>query len=361
MSKNVLVAIALAACASRGSGNGDGGSGSGDGGTPPPPFTKGVSTLAGTAEASFVDGSREVARFSNPTGVAYGPDGNVYVADFDNGKLRVVTPDGTTSTLVAQTGFRRPFGLAFDAAGTLWVTTDADQNGVHVPMKSGSVWRVDVHAKVATIVANAIGMPRGIAPLASGKLALADYENHVIELLDPTTGTTTVIAGAVGVAGYVDGAGAAARFSAPYGLVVRGDGHLVVCDWGNNRLRVVAIDGTTTTLAGTGVAGFADGVMLSAQFSHPEGIAIAQNGDLYVSDTMNYRVRRVGSASVDTIAGDGTAGYLDADIRLDSELFGLEGAAVRPDGSMVYVSDGSRGDSTPYNRVRQIDMVSSSM
>src|SRR5262245_26315539 len=85
------------------------------------PFTKGVSTLAGAAEAGFVDGDRSVARFNNPVNVAVGPDGRIFVADFDNGKLRVVTPDGTTSTLISTENFRRPFGLAF-AGDTLFVT-----------------------------------------------------------------------------------------------------------------------------------------------------------------------------------------------------------------------------------------------
>jgi DNA-binding beta-propeller fold protein YncE len=354
MSKSIWLAIVLAGCTT----HGGSGSGSSDAGSGAPPFTKGVSTLAGAADPGFVDGSRDVARFSNPVGVAFGPDGNLYVADFDNGKLRVVDSSGTTSTLIAQSGFRRPFNLAFAKDGTLWVTTDDDKNGTHVPMQSGSVWRVDVHAKVATLVANAIGMPRGIAPLADGRVALADYENHIIELLDPATGKVTVIAGARGVAGYADGAGAVARFSSPYGMIQRADGKLVVADWGNNRLRVIGLDGTTTTFAGTGDAGFTEGALLAAQFSHPEAIAQDQNGNLYVTDTMNFRVRRVANGSVDTIAGDGTAGYIDADDRLGAELYGLEGATVRPDGSMVYVGDGNRGDSVPYNRVRQIDMAS---
>jgi len=357
MSKNYWYVLVLAGCAVHG-----GTGGGGDGGTPAPPFTKGVSTLAGAADAGFVDGNRDVARFSNPTGLAFGPDGKVYVADFDNGKIRVIdsdfTSEATTSTLIAQSGFKRPFGLAFDKNGTLWATTDDDQNGSHTPMLSGSVWKIDVHAKTATIVANAIGMPRGIAPLADGRIALSDYENHVVELLDPATGKVTVIAGAKGAAGYVDGAGAAARFNSPYGLVQRAsDSKLVVCDWGNNRLRVVGLDGSTSTLAGTGAAGFVDGAMASAQFSHPEAIAQDQNGDLFVTDFMNYRVRRVGGSNVDTIAFDGTAGYTDADDRMASEVYGLEGIAAKPDGSIVFIGDGNRGDDVPYNRVRQIEMA----
>src|SRR5439155_12701916 len=84
-----------------------------------PPFTNGVSMLSGAAEPGYVDGVRGVARFHNPVGVAFA-DGKVYVADFDNGKIRVVSDDGTTGTVVAQQGFARPFGMAF-AGGTLSV------------------------------------------------------------------------------------------------------------------------------------------------------------------------------------------------------------------------------------------------
>jgi DNA-binding beta-propeller fold protein YncE len=351
MTRPHLLALALASCATHSGGGGvDGGA---------PPFTKGVSTLAGAADPGVVDGSRDVARFANPVNVAVGPDGNLFVADHDNGKIRVVASDGTTSTLIAQMAFRRPFGMTFASSGAMFVTTDSDQNGAHAPGKTGSIWRVDVHAKQATILANAIGMPRGIVALADGRLAVTDYENHVVELVDASTGRVTILAGALGAAGYVDGAGAAARFNIPYGIVQRGDGKLVIADAGNNRLRIVALDGTTTTLAGTGTSGFVDGAMGSAQFAHPQGLAQTQTGDLIVTDLGNYRVRRIGASAVDTIAGDGTGGYIDADDRLASELFGLEGVATKPDGSMVYVADGTRGEAVPFNRVRQIDMVSS--
>jgi DNA-binding beta-propeller fold protein YncE len=225
-------------------------------------------------------------------------------------------------------------------------------------MKTGSVWKINIGSNTATIIANAIGMPRGIAALADGRLALADYENHVVEILDPRTGVLSPLAGSFGVAGFAEGVGAAARFSAPYALVQRSDGKLVVVDQKNNRLRVVGLDGAVSTLAGTGHAGFADGAMATATFDTPEGLAMAGNGDLFVTDLGNFRVRRISASSsaVDTIAGDGKAGYIDDDDPLASEFYGLEGISVRPDASLVYVADGTRGDDVPFNRVRQIKM-----
>jgi sugar lactone lactonase YvrE len=343
-------AIALGGCATHsGGGGGDGGTGG------RPPFTTGVSTLAGDGMAGYLDGDREINLFHNPVNVAYGPDGKVYVADFDNGKLRAVDAEGTASTIVAQAGFSRPFGLAFAPDGTLYVSTDNDPDNKH-DLMSGTIWRVDVQARTATPIAIDVGRPRSLVVLNDGHIAAADDLHHVVEIFTPATGAATVIAGTWDAAGFADGKGPAARFDAPYGVVQRGDGSLVVVDHVNHRLRGVALDGTTTTLAGS-AAGFADGAMTGAMFDFPQGIAMASNGDLFITDIGNARVRRISGDAIVTIAGDGTTGYVDNDDNHASEFFGLEGLAVKPDGSIVYVADGTGGGDAAYNRVRQIDLA----
>lgn len=351
----------FAGCASNGpsSGGDDGGSidagGGGGGDDGPTPFTNGVSTLAGMPTAGYMDGARKVAQFSNPVNVAY-RDGMLYVADFNNGKLRAIdVTTHTTSTVIAQPGFQRPFGLAFAGDGTLYVSTDNDKLGGHSLM-SGTIWKVNVAAHTATVVANAIGRPRSLLVLPDGRIIATDYLHHVIELVDPQSGAVTRIAGAWDTVGMVDGDGTHARFSSPYGIVMRGDGKFLVADYGNNRIRIVGLDGTTSTLAGTSAPGFHDGAMSEARFNHPQAMAIAGNGDVYVTDLDNYRVRRIAGDHVETIAGDGRGGYLDNDDRLAAEIYGIEGLSVVPDGSMVYVADGSRGNDGPYNRVRQVKL-----
>lgn len=323
------------------------------GDTPPPDFTLGTSTLAGRAFPGDVDGARDVARFANPVNVAY-RNGSVYVADFDNHKIRVI--DATTHetmTLIAQPGFERPFGLAFAADGTLFISTDNDQNGGHSSM-SGSIWRVDPGTHTAVLVVAAIGRPRGLAMLPDGRLAATDYVHHVVQLISPATGAVTPLAGAWDQPGFVDDSGGAARFSAPYGVVVRGDGALVLAEFENHRIRVVTLAGAVTTLTGGGTPGFQDGDLAGAMFHQPQGVAIADNGDLFVTELGNNRIRRITGTGVSTVAGNGTAGYLDHDDPLASELYGLEGIAVVPDGSMLYVADGGRGQLVPFNRVRQV-------
>ncbi len=329
-----------------------------DGGPPivdAPPFTRGVSTLAGAGEAGFTDGDRNVARFNNPVNVAYGSDGRVYVADFDNNKIRAVGASGNVTTIVAQNGFMRPFGLAFAPDGTLFVSTDNDKNGAHNLM-SGSVWRVDLHSGTATIVANAIGRPRGIAVLGDGRLALSDDLHHVVRVLDPRTGVIADLAGAWDATGYADGAGAAARFSTPYGIAVRHDGGLVVVDQGNDRLRLVGLDGSVTTLAGAG-PGHADGALAQARFDHPQAVVVATDGSIYVTDDNNFCVRKLYGDTVTTVIGDGTAGYKDTDDLLAAELFGIEGLALSGDGKTLYIADGNRGNPLPYNRIRTVNLT----
>jgi sugar lactone lactonase YvrE len=311
-----------------------------------PPFTDGVSMLSGHSEAGFVDGARGTARFANPVNVAFGLDGMLYVADFDNGKLRVVDPiDGATTTLVDQPNFRRPFGMAFAPDGTLYVSTDADDAGGRDAM-AGTIWRVDIAAGTAGVVAGRIGKPRGIAVLPDGRLALSDYQHHVVQILDPSNGSITPLAGTWDVKG---------TFSTPYGIAALG-ANLVVADFDTHRLLLVGVDGSVETLAGTGVGGFADGALAVAQFDRPQGVAVSASGDLYVTDLGNYRIRRIQGATVDTVAGVGRAGYVDSDDRLAAELYGIEGLSVEPNGAMLYVADGGRGEEVPFNRIRSIKM-----
>ena len=148
-------------------------------GDPRPAFTRGVSTLAGSAEAGNLDGDRDHNLFHNPVNVAYGHNGKLYVADFDNGKIRVVDAAGTATTLTTPAGFARPFGLAFDAAGMLYVSTDNDQNNGH-SLLSGTIWKIEPRTGAAIVIASAIGRPRGLTVLSDGRLVVADNLHHVI-------------------------------------------------------------------------------------------------------------------------------------------------------------------------------------
>lgn len=340
-----LFATALVACAADANMAGD---------DTPPPWYEGVSTLTGASEAGNVDGPRGVARLGNPVNVAFGPDGKLYVADFDNDLVRVVDVEtGETSTLIKQANFKRPFGLAFGKDGVLYVSTDNDATGNGHNLMSGTLWRINPGARSAEMVIDKIGRPRGLAVLSDGRIAIGDYMHHVVEVFSPSTLQLTTLAGTWGEKGMVDATGADARFSTPYHLVQRADGKLVVADYDNHRLRIVGLDGSVSTFTGGGM-GFADGAMADAKFHHPQGIAQAQNGDLYVSDLGNFRIRKIVGSSVETVVGSGTGGFEDSDDKLAAQIYGLEGLSLKPDGSRLYLADGGRGELVPYNRIRVV-------
>ncbi|MGH8086888.1 MAG: gluconolaconase, partial [Stenotrophomonas sp.] len=157
----------------------------------------------------------------------------------------------------------------------------------------------------------------------------------------------TLLAGD-GVGGLRDGAGTQARFADPYGLAVDAHGVLYVADAGdNNRIRRVYPDGRVDTLAGQG-EGWRDGPALQAQFNTPSAITIDAAGNVFVADTGNHVIRRIGAdGNVSTIAGDGTAGYVDGPAA-QARFNGPMGVAVDA-GGRVFVAD------TWNDRIRVIE------
>lgn len=319
----------------------------------------GASTLAGGGEDGDADGTGAAASFNNPAGVAVGPDGNIYVTDFENDSVRKITPAGVVSTLTAQSGFDRPFGITFGADGTLYVQTDANDNR-QVSVDTGTIWRIDLDSGEATVVARNIGRPRGMAALSDGRLVLIDHPKHTVSLFDPDAASPvpTPLAGAQGQVGYADGNGAAARFSRPLGVAVIDD-EIYVADRDNNRIRKVTLDGVVTTVAGSGAAGSDDGALAQASFNKPYALASDGAGNLYVSDFDGYVIRQVDldTGSVVTVAGDGTQGFADHADPLMAQFYGLEGLDVDEDGTYLYVADGSRGEPDPHHRIRRVRLA----
>jgi hypothetical protein len=232
-----------------------------------------VRTLAGNGKQGFADGPGAAAQFHDPVAVAVDRAGNVYVADRNNHRVRKVSPDGVVSTL----------------AGT------------------GQEGYADGPANVARFNA-----PYGVS-LDPGErtLYVADFLNHAIRKIDLSSGTVATLAGN-GTAGKVDGNGANARLSRPYNVKVDGAGNLWVADLGNHSIRKVTSSGDVTTVAGNGKEGYADGSGASAQFNSPTGLTPAVDGSIIVADRNNHRVRRVApDGTVTTLAGDGKAGFSD--------------------------------------------------
>ena len=310
-----------------------------------------VSTFAGSGTSGDGEGTGGAIGLDNPVSIVAAPGGDLFVLEYDANRVRRFTPGGQSSTVIANGVLDQPFGLVAATDDILFLDTDRDPAG-QKSSSSGTIWRIDVPTQSVTLVKADIGRPRGLGRLPDGRLVLSDYRNHRVMLFDPQNGTSTTLAGN-GCPGFADGLGTAAQFNVPYGIAVRPDGTIVVADWGNHLLRTVALDGTVATLAGDGASGMVDGPAAQARFYLPEAVAIDGAGTIYVSDQGNHRIRRLVGGRVQTLAGNGIAGFADGP-GTDAQFYGQEGLTVTLNGTTVYVADGTGGDPVPYHRVRAI-------
>jgi ABC-type branched-subunit amino acid transport system substrate-binding protein len=170
-----------------------------------------------------------------------------------------------------------------------------------------------------------------------GNLYIPDPFANRIRLITPD-GMVSTLAG-TGSPGYVDGPIATAQFNGPTGLAVDAAGNVYVADGGNQRIRIIQVDGTVTTLAGTGEPGYRDGPAAEAQFNTPFDVAASSTGVLYVADAGNDRIRAISpDGMVTTLAGSGRRGFRDGPPE-QAEFNGPWKLTLADDGTL-YVADG---------------------
>ena len=205
---------------------------------------------------------------------------------------------------------------------------------------------------VITTTKSGLAFPEGLAAGPDGSLVVADSTADVVRRIAPN-GTTTIVAG-TGVAGFAGdgGAATAARLNHPADVALAVDGSILIADEGNNRIRRVSPDGVISSIAGAGGSGYDGdgGPATAALLDEPSDVAIDESGAVYIVDRANHALRRIGTDGViATLAGNGSPGFAgDGGVATRARLRFPRDVAVRGDGS-VFVADAGN------NRVRRID------
>ena len=280
-----------------------------------------IETLAGTGAVGYGGDGGPASRafFRFPRGVAADTSGNIYVADSRDHRIRKIDSEGTITTLA---GNGEP-GYSGDGGPATLARLDH---------------------------------PEGVAADGAGNVYVADSENHRVRKID-TTGIITTFVG-TGVRGDQGDGGPAAEagLSFPAGVAVDGEGSVYVADRWNHRVRKIDRGGTITTLVGRGFQGYVGngGPAAEAALANPMGVAVDSEGNVYVADTWNHRVRRIDDTGViTTLAGSGQDGDGGDGRKASIASLGYPAAvAADPEGNL-YVS--SYSFVTANRRVRMID------
>jgi sugar lactone lactonase YvrE len=330
-----------------------------------------INTIAGDGVLGFSGdgGAATAAELYYSSGVTVDGSGNVYIADENNFRIRKVTTAGIIST-IAGNGFGGysgdggaataaelyyPYGLALDGSGNIYIA-DYDNNRIRKVTAAGIIstiagdgaWGYSGDGGAAT--AAELNTPSGIAVDVSGNVYIADYGNNRIRKVTPT-GIISTIAGN-GTAAYSGdgGAATAAELYTPSGVTLDGSGNLYIADQFNNRIRKVTAAGVISTIAGDNAQGYSGdgGAATTAELYYPFGISVNGSGIVYIADWGNNRIRKVTTGIISTIAGDSARGYSgDGGAPTATELSGPIGVTEDGQGN-IYIADFGN------NRIRKV-------
>lgn len=333
--------------------------------------------IAGTGVAGFSgDGNfAPLAQIDFPVGVAVDQQGNLYIADANNSRIRKVNLNsGNISTVAGNgsIGFSGDGGLATNAAlhRARQVAVDAQGNLYITDLDNQRIRKVDAVTKIITTIAGTgvagfsgdgglatlaqLYKPRDVQVDASGNVFIADRDNHRIRKIDIATNNISTIAG-TGTAGVSVSLATSAQLNQPGGISVDNDGNIYIADSHNHRIRkILASTGEIVTVAGDGTANFGGdgGLAIAAQLNTPGGVAVDANGNLYIADKENHRIRKVDAITqvISTVAGTGTAGFSGDGLATSADLNSPIGVAL--DGNNdVYIADRNN------HRIRKLEIA----
>lgn len=308
-----------------------------------------------------------------PSSIAFDSKGNLFIAETANHVIRKVDTTGHITTVVG-TGTQgydgdnfpatsalldSPQGLAVDAS-SLYIADTHNHRIRKVDLASGIILTIAGSSVSGSAgdngpaAAATLDRPVSLALDGAGHLFFADAGSHRIRRIDANTHVITTVAGA-GIQGYDRDNGSAVftLLDSPQGIALDEEGNLYLADTHNHRVRRIdASTGIITTIAGTGAFGFSGDSAPSraASLALPQGLSVDSQGNVYLADTANHRVRRIdgGSGVITTIAGDGTQGFAGTgDVPTSASLSSPRSAFLSPSGLVTIVDTGNQ-------RVRQI-------
>ena len=311
-----------------------------------------VTTLAGTGISDSTNGPRWLASFRMPWDIAADSEGNIYVADGGDNSIRKISTSGTVSIVAGGGGppsgwgpgtqFYNPQGIAVDENNNIYVA-DTDRNRIRKITGAGTVVTIAGNGANGSLDGAGQGayffQPVSMVTDKQGNIYLTEYGNHLIRKITPAGIVSTVAGGTTG--GYNDGTGTDARFRIPRGITIDDDGNLYVADFGNNRIRKITPAGVVTTIAGHQNGGSFDGQGTAAGLGHPFGITRDKQGNLFVTQYSTNKVRKISpSGWVSTVAGTGAEGSTDGPGR-QSTFKGLVGIAIDKFGNLYVAEQGN--------------------
>jgi sugar lactone lactonase YvrE len=332
-----------------------------------------ISTIAGNGNAGYGgDGGKAIAaQLNSPLGVALDKNGNIYVADRFNHRIRKVWTDGQITTVAGNgiAGYGGDGGPADAAAlnSPVSVSVDGEGNLYIADLGNQRIRKVDPSGKILTIAGNGtagfsgdggaatnaqLNAPRGVCADGAGNILIADAGNHCIRKAG-ASGIITTIAGTPGINGFGgDGGNAAgAKLYGPYCVAADAAGNIYIADVDNQRIRKINTAGIITTVAGTGAGGYSGdgGPATRAALYEPISVAADGAGNVYIADGWNERIRMVDAAGyISTVAGNGVTGFSgDGGLGTAAKLYHPYSVAVDGEGN-IYVADNGN------NRVRKV-------
>ncbi|MEZ4367476.1 MAG: hypothetical protein R2939_14555 [Kofleriaceae bacterium] len=322
-------------------------------------------TIGGNLDGAQVD-------LNQPRGVAVDAAGRVYIGDTINNRVRRVDADGTITTVAGISGYATDGEGVLATSSDLFFPSGLSVDGLGRIFIADSYWhrirRVDLDGRIFTVAGTSytqgfagdggaataarLREPLDVVVDGLGRVYIADTGNHRIRRVDEA-GVITTIAG-TGTAGFLGDGGpaTAARLNTPAAIAFDGSGRLVIADAGNQRVRRLELDGTITTIAGTGAVGSSGdgGPATAAKLDNPRGVAVDAAGGILVSMQGANVVRRIApDGTIARFAGGGAAGgFGDGGPALAAGLTGPERLAVDGQGRVV-IADAISG------KVRRVD------